>query len=68
MKIKEEDYYHVAHVGDILHTDISGAQGAGMKGIWVKSLKYLREGSEEHIIPDATISSLKELPGVLGKI
>ena len=49
-------------VGDRLYDDVSGAQGVGMRAVWV------RRHDEEHedgIHPDATIYELQDLPGVL---
>jgi putative hydrolase of the HAD superfamily len=52
-------------VGNSLRSDVGGAQGAGIKGIWLN-----REGKalEGEIVPDAEIASLGELPGVLERL
>ena len=51
------------HVGDSLENDVMGAHGAGAKTVWLN-----REGKEGHaeIKPDVEITSLADLPGVLG--
>ena len=52
------------HVGDSLHSDISGAAGAGITTVW------LRRSDRIHDIgrcaPDHTITTLAELPELLG--
>jgi putative hydrolase of the HAD superfamily len=68
LNIQSNEYASVVHVGDIIHTDIAGAKGIGMKGIWVKSMKYYLEGSKEEFQPDATIENLDELPSLLEQI
>ncbi len=50
-------------VGDRPIDDISGAAGAGMRGVW-KTNGYPRP-RPEHITPDATITRLEELPDLL---
>jgi putative hydrolase of the HAD superfamily len=49
-------------VGDDLKDDVSGAQRAGMRAVWVKRMN----NSNPHaIIPNATIDQLGELPAIL---
>jgi len=52
------------HIGDHPGDDIAGAQKAGMRAIW-----YNPAGNpwEADRLPDAEISSLMQLPGVLGR-
>ena len=53
-------------VGDILEMDIAGAQGAGMRAIWLDARgKGLPE--EAPVRPDARIEQLGELLDVLGR-
>lgn len=52
-----------AMVGDNPINDIMGAQQVGMTGIW---LNRSGEACADGVTPDAEISSLSELPGVLG--
>ena len=49
-------------VGDLPHVDVLGAQSAGMRGVW-----FNRKGqpAPDGIVPDATIRSLAELPGLV---
>lgn len=51
------------HVGDSYENDVLGAHGAGAKTVWMN-----REGMESNagIRADAEISSLTDLPGILG--
>ena len=51
------------HVGNSLVNDVQGAQGAGIRAIWLN-----RQGiaNDTTIQPDAVISSLHELPDVIG--
>jgi len=51
------------HVGDSFENDVIGAHSAGAKTVWLN-----REGKEGHaeIKPDVEITSLADLPGVLG--
>lgn len=59
----------VIMVGDTLNADVLGAHNAGMRGIWVDrragSPWSDNEDSKSHIIPDATIEQLAELPDLL---
>lgn len=51
------------HVGDSLKNDVSGANEAGAQSVWLN-----REGkaNEAEIRPDHAITSLTELPAILG--
>lgn len=59
----------VVIVGDTLDADVLGAHNAGMRGIWVDRGPVNpwsnNEASKDHIIPDATIERLAELPKLL---
>ncbi len=57
------DLDQLLHVGDSLETDVSGAESAGARGVWLN-----REGitNDSGIKPDHEISSLTELPAMLG--
>jgi len=57
----------VVMVGDMLGADILGARNAGLRGVWA-TMQTEREANAAHvhtIVPDATIASLSELPGIL---
>ncbi len=66
----------IAVVGDTLDADILGAQQAGMWGVWIRSQKQARQegggyddtGRPDHIVPDAEIGGLEELPERLAKL
>jgi len=55
--------HEVIFVGDNPVADIAGAQGAGMRAIW-RQLPQATLGNPI-IVPDATISSLEELLGII---
>jgi len=58
--------HRALHVGDSLFNDVGGANGAGLFSTWIN-----RSGiklSADDPIPDAEISSLHELPGVLDRL
>jgi putative hydrolase of the HAD superfamily len=56
-------------VGDRIETDILGGKASGMKTVWVRRGKYSRvEPKSEEEKPDAVISEVVELPGVLSKL
>ncbi len=55
----------VAFVGDFLRYDVKGAQNVGMKGIWKKVPNRSPDLDDLTITPDATITRIGELPGVL---
>jgi len=53
-------------VGDTLDADILGAHNAGMRGVLITADESPRnEEHRETIVPDATIATLSELPGLL---
>jgi HAD superfamily hydrolase (TIGR01493 family) len=57
----------VVMVGDMLGADVLGAHNAGLRGIWA-TMQAERGANEAHadtIVPDATITALSELPGIL---
>lgn len=49
------------HVGDHLRNDIVGAQGVGMRTVWVKGF----DDSEVDVTPTATIQRIADLPEAL---
>lgn len=49
-----------AHVGDSLRTDVAGADGAGLVGVWINRAAIASPG------PTLEIASLAELPAALG--
>ena len=53
-------------VGDHLDLDVICAQDAGMPGIWYNP-RHRRAG-HPYIVPDAVVSRLEELPGVLDRL
>lgn len=56
----------VVVVGDTLDSDILGAHNAGMRGVLITADESLRNDEHrETIIPDATIATLGELPGLI---
>ncbi len=56
----------VVMVGDTLNADILGAHDAGMRGVLITADESPRNDEDrETIIPDATIASLSELPGLV---
>jgi putative hydrolase of the HAD superfamily len=58
----------VAFVGDFLQYDVKGAQGVGMKGIWKKVPGRSPDVDDHTIVPDAIITRIGELPGVLREL
>ena len=54
---------HLLHVGDSFETDIAGARNAGVPSVWLN-----REGvpNDTGIQPDYEVTSLTELPEILG--
>ncbi len=56
-------------VGDTLNADVLGAHHAGMRGVWIDrglTNPWSRnQESQNHIVPDATLHHLAELPAVL---
>ncbi len=56
----------VVMIGDDIHSDVGGAQGAGIAGVLVRTGKYRPELIEASPIePDAVIDSIKDLPELL---
>ena len=63
----------VVMVGDTLEADVLGAQRAGMRSVWIRSRQDARQegsghdepGQPDRIVPNATITSLGELPTCL---
>lgn len=54
-------------VGDSLYRDVQGAHNAGLKGIWLNRQDTQRTQADDlDITPDAVITSLSELPTLLG--
>lgn len=51
-------------VGDSLEKDIVGAQGIGMRAIWVNRFA---KNSPPDIVPDVEIASLRQLPALVGR-
>lgn len=49
-----------AHVGDSMGADVEGAMGVGMSAVWIA------RGTDPPAAPCPVISTLAELPGVLG--
>ena len=57
-----------AMVGDTLDADILGANQMGIYSIWITRRVQMPEEGELAIQPQAAITSLEELPGLLGDI
>ena len=55
-------------VGDNLTADIKGAQNVGIYGIWINRRADPASETQERVKPDASISSLSELPAMLDKL
>jgi putative hydrolase of the HAD superfamily len=58
----------VIMVGDTLNADVLGAHNVGMRGVWVdrgRTNPWSNNEGSKHIVPDATIKELAELPGLL---
>ena len=52
-------------VGDDLEADIRGAKNAGLYGIWINRRAGDTTDDQPQIQPDATLTSLSELPALL---
>lgn len=52
-------------VGDSLLADIQGAQNVGMYGVWINRRADPQTEMQEAVSPDASLSSLAELPALL---
>ncbi len=55
-------------VGDNLTADIQGAQNAGMFGVWINRRADPSMEKQEPVSPDASLSSLAELPSLLDQL
>lgn len=55
-------------VGDNLDADIRGAQEAGIYGVWINRRVSPDMENQEQVQPDASLSSLSELPTALDKL
>ena len=53
------------YVGDRAGLDVGGAQGAGMRGVLIRS-PYV-DGKAEGVTPDATIDELPDLPSAISE-
>jgi HAD superfamily hydrolase (TIGR01458 family) len=56
------DPEHVVMVGDDIHTDVGGAQRAGLTGVLVRTGKYSPSDLTGDVSPDATLDSIADLP------
>ena len=55
-------------VGDDIHTDIGGAQAAGIRGVLVRTGKYQNDlVGDAGVAPYAIIDSVADLPGLIGR-
>ena len=52
-------------VGDNLDADIRGAKNAGLYAVWISRRAGSSSEDQPRVQPDATVSSLAELPGLL---
>ena len=55
-------------IGDNLDADVRGAQEAGLYGIWLSRRAGPKTDEQEQIQPDASLSTLSELPALLDQI
>ena len=55
-------------VGDNLDADIRGAKNAGLSTIWIKRRSGLRGAKQVEAKPDASVSSLLEIPSTLDRL
>ena len=55
-------------VGDNLEADVRGAQDAGLYGIWISRRAGRKTDDELRVQPDASLSSLSELPAALDRL
>ena len=62
-KVMRHSLTHILHVGDSLEQDVAGAGAAGVHTVWLN-----REGltNDTGIKADYEISSLTDLPAILG--
>ena len=52
----------VVMIGDDIHTDVEGAQRAGLTGVLVRTGKYSASDLTGGVIPDAVLDSVADLP------
>ncbi len=57
------EFSQLLHVGDSLENDVAGAQNVGAHAVWLNRDKRL---NNTNIQPDYKISSLTEIPAILG--
>lgn len=55
-------------VGDNLTADIQGAKNAGLYGVWISRRADPQMEKQEAVSPDASMTSLTELPAILDKL
>lgn len=55
-------------VGDNLTADVKGAKAAGLFGVWLTRRANSQPEEQADIQPDATISTLAELPSILDRL
>ncbi|MBI4760011.1 MAG: HAD family hydrolase [Chloroflexota bacterium] len=55
-------------VGDNLDADIRGAQQAGIYGVWISRRASPEMEKQEQVQPDASLSTLLELPAILDRL
>ena len=55
-------------VGDNLTADIKGAQNVGLYGVWISRRVDPQMEKQEAVSPDASMTSLSELPAILDKL
>lgn len=55
-------------VGDNLDADIRGAKNAGLSTIWIKRRSDSRRTNQIEVQPDASVSSLSEIPSALDRL
>ena len=55
-------------VGDNLTADIQGAQNVGLYGVWISRRADPQMEKQEAVSPDASLSSLLELPALLDRL
>jgi putative hydrolase of the HAD superfamily len=55
-------------VGDNLTADVKGAKAAGLFGVWLTRRANSHPEEQADVTPDATISTLAELPSILDRL
>jgi len=53
---------HTVMIGDDIHSDVGGAQAAGLVGVLVRTGKFRPEDLEGGVRPDAILDSIADLP------